>query len=590
VSPGSGPHSGTLLSVNVGMPKDVAWQGKTVFTGVFKDTVAGPKRVGRLNVEGDGQGDVGGHGGEQRAVFVYQVDSYRHWERELGRDDLVHGQFGENFTIEGPGDDEVCIGDRYRIGTAVFEVTQPRVTCYRVGIRMNDPRIPALLVSHRRPGFYFRVLEEGEVEAGDEIVKLAAGPEQMTVAEASALLYLPGHPRQQLLRALRIPALSPGWQASFRALLDDESGTGNAGLTTASPPPAWTGFRRLAVSAIELESDAVVSIRLEDPDGEPLPAARPGQFLTLRVRPDGSERSVLRNYSLSGPPDAGWYRIAVKREHDGAASGYLHTRLAVGDRLDVAAPRGTFVLDRTRAPVLLISAGIGATPVLAMLHALAAERSGREVWWLHGARNGRDRAFAAETRALVASLPHVRTHVCYSRPDPGDVEGRDFDTVGRLTATLLVGLELPTDAEAYICGPAPFMDELSAGLAATGVDAARIHTEPFGPAPGLTPGIAAAAVREPHPPAGAPGSGPIVEFARSDLAVPWSRAYGSLLELAEACDVPVRWSCRTGVCHNCETALVAGAVDYSPDPVEPPAEGSALICCARPRDGVVLDL
>ena len=149
---------GTLISVNVGMPKDVPWQGKTVFTGVFKDPVTGPRRVRKLNVDGDGQGDLAGHGGEQRAVFVYQLDSYRYWERELGRNDFVGGQFGENFTIEGPSDDEVCIGDRYQIGTAVFEVTQPRVTCYRVGIRMIDPRIPALLVSHRRPGFCFRVL------------------------------------------------------------------------------------------------------------------------------------------------------------------------------------------------------------------------------------------------------------------------------------------------------------------------------------------------------------------------------------------------------------------------------------------------
>ena len=280
-------------------------------------------------------------------MFVYQIDSYRYWERELGRNDFVYGQFGENFTVEGLGDDEVCIGDRYQIGTAIFEVTQPRVTCYRVGIRMNDPRIPALLVSHHRPGFYFRVLEEGEVQAGDEIIKLASGPEQMPVAEADALLYLPGHPRQQLLRALRIPALSPGWQASFRALLDEEPGSGNAGLAVTSPPPAWPGFRQLTVTAITRESDSVISIRLEDPKGAPLPAARPGQYLTLRVQPDKQQRSVLRNYSLSGPPDAGYYRITVKREHDGVASGYLHTRLAVGDQLDIAAPRGTFILDRT---------------------------------------------------------------------------------------------------------------------------------------------------------------------------------------------------------------------------------------------------
>jgi ferredoxin-NADP reductase/MOSC domain-containing protein YiiM/ferredoxin len=581
---------GTLVSVNVGMPKDVPWHGKTVFTGVFKEPLTGPRRVGKLNIDGDGQGDLAGHGGEQRAVFVYQLDSYRYWQRELGRSDFVPGQFGENFTVEGLGDDEVCIGDRYRIGTAIFEVTQPRVTCYRVGIRMNDPRIPALLVSHRRPGFYFRVLHEGEVQAGDEIIKLAAGPEAMTVAEVDGLLYLPGHQRQQLLRGLRIPALSPGWQASFRALLAGKSGSGNAGLTATSPPPAWTGFRRLRVAAIRRESDAVISVSLEDPSGAPLPRARPGQYLTVRLQPHAQERSVLRNYSLSGAPGADFYRFAVKREQDGVASAYLHRRVAIGDLLEIAAPRGIFILDQTRVPVLLISAGIGATPVLAMLHALAAQPSDREVWWLHGARSSRDHAFAAEARSLLASLPQARTLVCYSRPGPDDVEGRDFDRKGRLTASVLDQLDPPGNAEAYLCGPTPFMDEISAALAAMGLGAAQIHTEPFGPAPGLTPGIAATPTRTPHPPPGGPGRGPMIEFARSNLAISWSEDYASLLELAEACDVPVRWSCRTGVCHNCETTLIAGTLDYDPQPVEPPAEGSALICCSRPHEDVVLDL
>jgi ferredoxin len=225
-----------------------------------------------------------------------------------------------------------------------------------------------------------------------------------------------------------------------------------------------------------------------------------------------------------------------------------------------------------------------------MLHALAKECSEREIWWLHGARSSRDHSFAAEARTLVASLPDVHAHVCYSRPDPDDLEGRDFDSADRLTASLLAELEPPPDAEAYLCGPAGFMNEISAGLAAIGLDASHIHTEPFGPVPGLTPGIASTTARPPHPPVGKPGTGPTIEFARSDLAVKWSDDYASLLELAEACDVPVRWSCRTGVCHNCETTLIAGTLDYHPDPVEPPAEGSALICCSRPHGDVVLDL
>jgi ferredoxin-NADP reductase/MOSC domain-containing protein YiiM/ferredoxin len=582
--------AGRLLSVNVGMPKNVAWNGRTVFTGVFKEPVAGARRVRKLNVEGDGQGDLAGHGGDPRAVFVYQIDSYRYWERELGRNDFVHGQFAENFTVDGLADDEVCIGDRYRIGDAVFEVSQPRVTCYRVGIRMNDPRIPAMLVSHHRPGFYFRVLEEGDVEAGDEIIKLATGPEQMRISEVDALLYLPGHPRQQLLRALRIPALSSGWRASFQALLQEEPVSGNAGLAPASPPPAWSGFRPLTVTAITRESEAVISIQLEAPGGGRLPAAHPGQYLTLRVQPGKQRRSVLRNYSLSGPPGAGYYRITVKHERRGVASGYLHTRLKVGDQLEIAAPRGAFILDQTNAPVLLISAGIGATPLLAMLQALAEQHSEREIWCLHAARNNAEHSFAAEARALIASLPNARAHVYYSLPGPNDVRGRDFDTAGRLTGSQLAQLEPPRDAEAYLCGPAPFMDEISASLAAIGIDAPRIHTEPFGPAPGLTPGIAVTSARAPHAPTGKPGDGPMIEFARSNLAVPWDNNYGSLLELAETCDVPVRWSCRTGVCHTCQTTLIAGTVEYDPEPVEPPAEGSALICCSQPRDDLVIDL
>ena len=316
----------------------------------------------------------------------------------------------------------------------------------------------------------------------------------------------------------------------------------------------------------------MISIRLEDPGGAALPAARPGQYLTLRAQ------SALRNYSLSGPPGADYYRITVKRERDGVASGYLHTRLAIGDQLDIAAPRGTFILDRTQTPVLLISAGIGATPVVAMLHALAMHQSDREIWWLHGTRSAAEHCFATEVRTLLDSLPNARAHVYYS------------SRKGRLSPAVLAELEPPRDAQAYLCGPTPFMEEISAGLAAIGLDASHIHTEPFGPAPGLTPGIAATPARTPHPPAGEPGSGPTIEFARSNLAIPWSGDYASLLELAEACDVPVRWSCRTGVCHNCETTLIAGAVDYDPDPVEPPADGSALICCSRPHDDIVLDL
>src|SRR6266496_1751671 len=172
-----------LLSVNVGLPRDIAWRGKTVHTAIWKEPVQGRRMVRRLNIDGDGQGDLLGHGGEHRAVFVYQIESYRYWQDRLGRSDFTYGQCGENFSVDGLSDDEVSIGDRYRIGEALFEVTQPRVTCYRVGIRMDEPAMPSLLVSHHRPGFYLRVLEEGEVQAGDGISKVADGPERLTIAD-----------------------------------------------------------------------------------------------------------------------------------------------------------------------------------------------------------------------------------------------------------------------------------------------------------------------------------------------------------------------------------------------------------------------
>ena len=334
----------------------------------------------------------------------------------------------------------------------------------------------------------------------------------------------------------------------------------------------------------------MISVHLADPGGASVPAALPGQFLTLRLHPDPAGRPLLRSYSLSGPRAPATTASASSGSDHGAGSQFLHTRVRAGDLLEAAAPRGTFTLRPGQAPVLLISAGVGATPVLAMLHALAAARSSRDIWWLHGARSRADEPFAAESRALLAALPSAHRHICYSSPGPGDIQGRDYDTAGRLSAPVLAALDLPRDADAYLCGPAAFMADVSAALVAIGIQAARIRTEVFGAGPAQTPGIAAAAARRPHPPAGQPGSGPLVAFARSDLNARWDPGYASLLEFAEACDVPVRWSCRTGVCHTCETAVMSGTVGYAPDPVDDPADGSALICCSQPRDDLVLDL
>ena len=584
-----------LLALNVGLPRDILWNGKTVRTAIWKSPVEGRRMVRTLNVDGDGQADLAGHGGEQRAVFVYQQDSYRYWERFLGRDDLTLGQFGENFTVEGLADDEVCIGDQYRIGDAVFEVTQPRVTCYRLGIRMNEPRLPALLVAHRRPGFYLRVLQEGEVGAGDSIVKIYSDPERITVAEVDALLYLPGHSREQLQRALRVPALSKGWQSSFQAMLQQkpnaENAEGNPGLANEEPVPAWPGFKRMRVVEVRKESDSVTSLNLVPIDGHPLPLPQPGQFVVLRLQLDPDKPPVMRSYSLSDLPGVEHFRISVKSESNGLGSSFLCNQVREGDMLDISAPRGSFTLRPGDNPVVLISAGVGATPVMSMLHILAAERSVRQVWWIYGARNRANHPFAEESQLLVKQLPRGRSYILYSKPASIDQPGRDLDASGHIEVALLENIGVSRNGEFYLCGPSSFLENMRDGLRNWGVLPEYIHMEIFGAREAIKPGMQRTD-HSPHVPQGPPGSGPTVSFVRSGIATAWDPRFRSLLELAEACDVPVRWSCRTGVCHTCMTGLVKGSINYQPEPLERPTSGNVLVCCSQPDTdtSVVLDL
>jgi len=582
-----------LRSVNIGLPRDVTWNGRTVRTAVWKSPAEGRRMVRKLNIDGDAQADLAGHGGEQRAVFVYQIDSYHYWESFLGRNDFSFGQFGENFTAEGLADDEVCIGDRYRVGHAIFEVTQPRVTCYRVGIRMSEPRMPALLVAHHRPGFYFRVLQEGEVGAGDEIVKVADGPERVTVAEIDALLYLPGHSREQLERALRIPALSKGWQSSFEAILEQESSAravaGNPGLANEEQAPAWPGFRQMRVAHIHKESESVTSFVLAPIDGQPLTVFQAGQFVVVRLQVERDKPAVLRSYSLSDLPAADHFRISVKSEPHGIGSAFLCNRTREGDVLDVSAPRGSFTLRPGDDPVVLLSAGVGATPVMSMLHALAAEKSQRQIWWIYGAHNRVNHPFAEESRFLLKQLSRGKSYIMYSRPAATDSVGNDFDASGHIDVALLDRIGVTPNSDFYLCGPSSFLGNMRDGLRNWGVLAENVHTEIFGALEDITPGMAEV-VHAPHLPQGTPGSGPSVSFARTEITVAWDPKFGSLLELAEACDVPVRWSCRTGVCHTCITGLIGGSISYNPEPLERPTPGNVLVCCSQPDANVTVDL
>jgi ferredoxin-NADP reductase/ferredoxin len=418
----------------------------------------------------------------------------------------------------------------------------------------------------------------------------------MTVAEINALLYLPNHARDRLERALRIEALSPGWRGSFEALLEGQinvaGSSGNAGLAPAAAAhPVAPGFQRLAVTAIDQESADVISLTMQSADAQPLPTALPGQYVVLRLQPSAGSPPLFRSYSLSGPLSTERYRISAKIEPNGAAGTYLRELVRVGDALDISSPRGSFILQSGERPVVLLSAGIGLTPVLAMLYALAGSRSTQQVLWLHAARDREHHPFADEVRRLMLALTHGRSYICYSRPGAREKMGEDFDAVGHLSRSVFDKVGVPREADVYLCGPTRFMADMKEALITLGVVPERIHVEIFNGSESLTPGVVGGVRRVPHLPKDDANTGPLVSFTRSGIAAHWkASAYQSILELAEACDVPVRWSCRTGVCHNCESGLVSGAVVYGPEPLDKPADGNVLVCCSQPSCDVAIDL
>jgi ferredoxin-NADP reductase/ferredoxin len=392
-----------------------------------------------------------------------------------------------------------------------------------------------------------------------------------------------------------LAALSPGWRSSFETLLQSPTtgaAGGNAGLAPAAAAhPAPPGFLPLAVAAIDHQSQDVLSLTMRRPDGHPLPAALPGQYVVVRLRPTAGGPPLYRSYSLSGPVSTERYRISVKLEPHGLAGAYLGGRVNVGDTLDVSAPRGSFILQSGDGLVVLLSAGIGATPVLAMLHSLSTSRSARPILWLHGARDRQHDPFSAEVRGLLRTLANSRGYTCYSNPGANDRLGEDFDAAGHLSRPIFDHVGIPPEADVYLCGPTRFMAEMKETLAAMGVAPGKIHVELFNGGESLTPGVVGGTKRAPHVPAEDADTGPLVSFAGSGIAAHWKpSSYRSILELAEACDVAVRWSCRTGVCHNCESGLVSGEVVYDPEPLDKPADGNVLVCCARPAGDIVVDL
>jgi ferredoxin-NADP reductase/MOSC domain-containing protein YiiM len=579
-----------LLSVNVSLPKQVPHRGKIITTGIYKEPVSDRVLVHTRNVQGDGQADRKVHGGHDMAVYAYPFEHYKFWEETLGRPGFPFGQFGENLTVEGLTEGTVRVGDVFRVGGALLQVTQPRIPCYKLALRMGEGMdFPKRFQDSGRLGFYLRVIEEGEIGAGDAIERVDTDGRSVTIAEFIHIYLHETHDPDSLRRMLASRDLGDAWRMYLEKMLEQ------AGPTPG--PDGWEGYRTFVVDRKVPESETITSFYLVPEDGGPLPPFKPGQFLSFRLDIPGQTKPVTRTYTISDRPDADYYRVSIKRATapaqrpdapPGLSSNYFHDRVQPGTRLCAKAPRGEFWLDPgDDTPVVLVSAGVGLTPMISMLNGIVAAGSGRPVWFIHGARNSREHAMGEHVRRLAAEHDNVHLHVRYSRPGPEDVAGQNHDGTGHLTVDVLKELLPPAAYDFYLCGPTPFMRTLYNGLLDWGVAEGRIHYEFFGPASALKAGAGEAPTRDSDD--GSSSAFDVV-FDQSGVTVAWDPGVDNVLELAEAHGLRPDYNCRSGICHTCMCRLIAGEVTYVVEPVDPPDPGHVLICCSRPVSDVIIDV
>jgi ferredoxin-NADP reductase/MOSC domain-containing protein YiiM len=567
---------GEVVSVNVGRPRAVRWRGREVCTGIFKRPVRGRVGVGPCNLEGDGQADLVNHGGELKAVYAYPREHYPFWRSQLGALPGGWGVFGENLTVAGLLEDEVCVGDLIAVGSARLRVTEPRYPCFKLGIRLGRDDIVDRFVHANRPGFYLAVEREGALRAGEAIGVVEPHPDRLSVAELMRLRALSGPEDADALRAaLEVDALTGEWRGHLARRLE--------ALACARPAPAWPGLRRFRVTARRPQAAGVEAFTLEPTDGGPLAGYRPGQFVAVEL-PAPAGPAAVRCYSLCDAPGARALRIAVKRlapapDGDGGVSARLHDQLEEGHELWLRAPAGAFVADpRTPRPLVLVAGGIGVTPVHAITAAVAAGQLERDTFVFYAARRPGEDPFAGSLRALASASERIELRLVYSRhrPDPDDPVARG---PARVDAEMVIDATGTAEVDVLVCGPEGMVCELPAALRAAGVAAERIGVEAFGPA----------AARALAAPVAVPPGGLAVRFARSRHTARWRRADQTLLELAEASGVPLGFSCRSGSCGSCAVSVRGGEVAYLRPPAATVPEGECLTCIAVPQTDLELE-
>jgi MOSC domain-containing protein YiiM/ferredoxin-NADP reductase len=563
--------NGKVVSLNVGEPRLVTYRGTSFRTGIFKESTARPLALKKLNFAGDGQADLSAHGGIDKAVYCYPIEHYDFWCREIGRPTLPLGQFGENITTAGVFEAELRIGDVLQIGTAVVQVSEPRIPCYKLVMRMEAGSDFAVrFLAANRTGFYCRVLVEGVVKAADALTLLERDAASPTVSEVVAATQFVDRDPAGLRRVRRARGISVKWQSRVRRMIDAEV---RRRMETTAPRRA-----AFAVDEVARGTTDVVSIWLRRVDGGPLLPALPGQYVTI-VWADG----MTRTYSLSAVDADRRYRITVKLVRDaGGALGRASARIAklkAGDGLDVERPRGNFHPDvDDDTPLVLAAAGIGVTPIMAMLESVT-RHGRRNVFAAFGMRRADEHPLLDELKALVAERQLLSIMLAYSRHDGACVPGLPAPKPGRLSAADLLPHAAAPLAEVFLCGPGEFIRQMHDGLVERGVNTQCIRYEAFGPST-LLPARAVAAD---------PDATFTVHFTRSDVQAVWSPTSGTLLNLAEAAGVSPAFGCRSGACGLCRTALGEGRVTYV-EPIDEPDAGYVYPCCAIPEADCRLDL
>jgi MOSC domain-containing protein YiiM/ferredoxin-NADP reductase len=554
---------------------------KGIPSAFIKNRITQEAWVNKLGLQEDSQADLAVHGGVDKAVYAYPSSNYALWRDEFPEHSAIWGMgsLGENLAIAGLDESEVHIGDIFRLGTVILQVTQPRKPCFKLALRYNnDQRIASRMVREGRTGWYFRVLEEGCLSERQPLTLLERRHADWSIRRVNEAAYAKSASEDELRVIAALPELSAAWRDQTLAA-----------ASVIAAKRSTSKFRPFVLAEAKFESASIRSLVFTPADGEEVAIHRPGQHVQIRLQLPSSKENVLRHYTVSSNPSGKSLRISVKAESGGVLSPLLHA-MEIGREIEVSGPQGRFVLEREAGrPIAFISAGVGITPMIPMLHAAVAQ-DGRfpfvpKILFIHAARDGREHAFSDQVRTSLSKHPNVISKIFYSQPTDADRAQGHFDVAGRMTVADIAHL-ITAECDIYICGPAAFMEMIVEGLKARGIPPSQIKTETFdfggsrkkASIEAQLEGLDSKAVVN-------------VKFAKSGVTAIWKRENGTLLDVAEAAGVTAPSDCRSGLCGTCVTRILEGEVAHlALDGVEPDA-AEALLCCAVPvTTSLVVDL